>query len=243
MTTSARRVSDPPPLRSSKRAAAKSVGEVPPTDGRKGERKTAKRVPPVASKKNPRVAAAASESESEEKVPAPSTKRPKKTLVPAPEMSSMPDDPRATVTSRSSQPETVSARVEEAAGKPEALSLLEEQRALNTEVRQLRGLVGASEEAVAVRASVTVANTKGELPPAKVCYLTSGSSPESSKKAKGDYNPHKLTCWLRAACSGRLVLRQTSYRHLRRCLFRGHPMPRVFFLGRAAKRDYTVLVD
>ncbi|OWY90493.1 hypothetical protein PHMEG_00041359, partial [Phytophthora megakarya] len=127
----------------------------------------------------------------------------------------MPDDPRATATSSraegfdlnsfldsfqpgaalpaattcSSQPETVSARVEEAASTPEALSLLEELRALKTEVHQLRGLVGASEGAVAVRASVTVANTKGELPPAEVCYLTSGSFPESSKKAKGDYNP------------------------------------------------------
>ncbi|OWZ04800.1 hypothetical protein PHMEG_00023238 [Phytophthora megakarya] len=214
--TSARRVSDPPPLRSSNRAAVKSVVEVPPTDGRKGKRKTAKRVPPVASKKSPRVDTAASESESEEKAPLLRLKR-QKTLVPAPEMSSMHDDPRSTVTSsrakgfnlnsflvsflpgvgvpaittRSSQPETVSARVEEAASTPGALSLLEELRALKTEVHQLRGLVGASEGVVAVRASVTVTNTKGELPPAEVCYLTSGSFPEGSKKAKVDYNPPK----------------------------------------------------
>ncbi|OWZ18843.1 hypothetical protein PHMEG_0007009 [Phytophthora megakarya] len=206
--TSARRVSDLPPLHSSKRAAAKSVGEVPPTDGRKGKRKTAKRVPPVASKKRPRVATAVSESEREEKTPAPTTKRPKKTLVPATEMSSMPDDPRATVTSSraegfglnsfldsfqpvaavpatttcSSQPETVSARVEEAASTPEALSLLEELRALNTEVHQHRVLVGASEGAVAVCASVTVANTKGELPPTEL---------PGKFKAKGDYNPRQ----------------------------------------------------
>ncbi|ETM30473.1 hypothetical protein L914_21852 [Phytophthora nicotianae] len=32
-------------------------------------------------------------------------------------------------------------------------------------------------------------NTKGELPPPEVRFLTCGSFPESSKKSKGEYNP------------------------------------------------------
>ncbi|OWZ11697.1 hypothetical protein PHMEG_00015242 [Phytophthora megakarya] len=192
--TSVRRVSDPPPLRSSNPVAVKSVGE----------EENSEACSPSGVEEEPRVPAAASASESEEKAPVPTITRLKKTQVPAPEMPSMPDDLRATVTSSrkerfdlhsfldlfqpgaavgastvcSSPLETGSARVEEPASTPEALSLIEELRASKTEVHQLRGFVGAPEGPVAVSASATVANTKSELPPAEVFYLTSGKFKE-----------------------------------------------------------------
>ncbi|KAG6594274.1 Secreted protein [Phytophthora cinnamomi] len=38
-------------------------------------------------------------------------------------------------------------------------------------------------------AAPTSLNSKGEMPPAEVCYLTTASFPDGAKKAKGDYNP------------------------------------------------------
>ncbi|OWZ15057.1 LOW QUALITY PROTEIN: hypothetical protein PHMEG_00011365 [Phytophthora megakarya] len=210
--TITRRVSDPP-LRSSKPVAAKSVGEALTTDGRKGRGRQR-----MALKKSPHVAAAASVSESEEKAPAPTTERPKKTPVPAPEVvvtssraegfdlnsfldSFQPGVAVGASTACSSPQETGSTRVKEPVSTPEVLRLIEELRAPKMEVHQLRGFVGASEGPVAVSASATVENTKGELPPAEVFYWTSGSFPDSSKKAKGATIPHKPTCRLRAAKS------------------------------------------
>ncbi|KAG6968508.1 hypothetical protein JG688_00005773 [Phytophthora aleatoria] len=69
--------------------------------------------------------------------------------------------------------------------------------ALKAEVQQIRALVAhqtPAESSIAAYArgavtSVTSPNAKGEIPPAELCYLTTASFPEGAKKAKGDYNP------------------------------------------------------
>ncbi|GMF44684.1 unnamed protein product [Phytophthora fragariaefolia] len=61
-----------------------------------------------------------------------------------------------------------------------------------SEVQRLRGLLAIPTvhvDSVRDRGVVTAPNTNGELPPREVCYVTSASYPEGSKKAKEDYNP------------------------------------------------------
>ncbi|GMF21046.1 unnamed protein product [Phytophthora fragariaefolia] len=72
-------------------------------------------------------------------------------------------------------------------------------QALQDEVARLRALLvrhetpptaaTATPELNARPSTVTMPNTKGELPPTELCYLTTSSFPEGAKKAKGDYNP------------------------------------------------------
>ncbi|KAE8962884.1 hypothetical protein PR001_g29557 [Phytophthora rubi] len=72
-------------------------------------------------------------------------------------------------------------------------------QALQAEVERLRALVAGQGLAQLPVSSIpfphanssapTAPNSKGELPPAEVRYLTTASFPEGAKRAKGDYNP------------------------------------------------------
>ncbi|POM60419.1 hypothetical protein PHPALM_30735 [Phytophthora palmivora] len=101
--TSARRVSDPPPLRSSKRATPKPAVESAQVEGRKGKKKTTKRVPPSVARRTTRDAALSADSDCEEKAPAPIAKKAKTSLTsPSPVPKSTPA-PRGTVISSRGQ--------------------------------------------------------------------------------------------------------------------------------------------
>ncbi|OWZ04151.1 hypothetical protein PHMEG_00023997 [Phytophthora megakarya] len=68
--------------------------------------------------------------------------------------------------------------------------------ALKAEESRLRGLLAQTSSSFGDDPSSSIGtapNTKGDLPPSDVCYLTSASFPEGAKKAKGDYNPQRLT--------------------------------------------------
>ncbi|ETL49956.1 hypothetical protein L916_00741 [Phytophthora nicotianae] len=77
--------------------------------------------------------------------------------------------------------------------------VMAELRALREEISRLRMLQGQGEPRWGPAASApllevptsagTAPNTKGELPPPEVRFLTCGSFPEISKKSKGEYNP------------------------------------------------------
>ncbi|KAE8974739.1 hypothetical protein PR002_g25814 [Phytophthora rubi] len=72
-------------------------------------------------------------------------------------------------------------------------------QALQAEAERLRALVAGQGLAQLPVGSIsflhanpsapTAPNSKGELPPAEVRYLTTASFPEGAKRAKGDYNP------------------------------------------------------
>ncbi|KAG3089436.1 hypothetical protein PI125_g18016 [Phytophthora idaei] len=92
---------------------------------------------------------------------------------------------------------TAQSRTSAAAPDQVTVDMVAQLYALKAEVQQLRVLVAhqtPAESSIAAYArgavaSVTSPNAKGEIPPAELCYLTSASSPEGAKKAKGDYNP------------------------------------------------------
>ncbi|KAG6611546.1 Serine/threonine-protein kinase Nek2 [Phytophthora cinnamomi] len=72
-------------------------------------------------------------------------------------------------------------------------------QALQAEIERLRALVarqGVGQLPVVPApamhsspAAPTAPNSKGEMPPAEVCYLTTASFPDGAKKTKGDYHP------------------------------------------------------
>ncbi|POM64381.1 Hypothetical protein PHPALM_20090 [Phytophthora palmivora] len=219
--TSARRVSDPPPLRPSKRATPKPAVEGAQVKACKGKKMTTKCVPPSVARRATRAATQSADSDCEEKAPPPIAKMAKTTLTsPSPMPKSTPV-PRGTVISsrgqgfdlsefmESFQPGSATAtssadtgnalaqttpasrEVSDGQADGDSPSVLEELRALKADVLHLCGLVGAQGAiggSVLTRTAATAPNAKGELPPAEVCHLTTHSFPESSKKAKGDYN-------------------------------------------------------
>ncbi|KAE9030239.1 hypothetical protein PR002_g9940 [Phytophthora rubi] len=208
--TSARRTSDPPPLRSSKRASARSAPDMAPTKARKSKKKATKR--PTASaaasgaKPLTREAARDSDSDLEVKAAPPPAKKTRKTTAPsapAPAEVKRPAGPRSdqgfdlTTVMASFQPGRGGAGDGPSRGERDAPTagpgpdLALELQFLRDEVARLRGIVGAQgPHGDSTRLGITTdPNTRGELPPAELCQLTSASFPEGGKKAKGDYNP------------------------------------------------------
>jgi hypothetical protein len=129
-------------------------------------------------------------------------------------------------------------------------------------VARLRAVVASqavlhspSQVAGARRASVsspTAPNSKGELPPAEVCYLTTSSFPEGAKKAKGDYSPpqaHLLAASRMFRSLGTEAGKPLSamsfvlaMRELENAKFRMTPaVLMAIFIGRLGSRGLTVL--
>ncbi|KAE9065295.1 hypothetical protein PF010_g28262 [Phytophthora fragariae] len=218
-TASARRTSDPPPLRASKRAptaSSKAAAGETPAEARKGKKKPGKRAAAAAGggpapKKNTRELG--SDSEEETKRPTPASKKAVVAVSSAP-VETPPLLPPAKADrgfnletfmasfepgTASSGPApgvatppgiiSVESSVPDGQLKPDVLSEL---RLLKEEVLRLRGMVGRPSprvEYAATPSGLTAPNAKGELPPSELRYLTSSTFPEGSKKGKGDYNP------------------------------------------------------
>ncbi|KAG6580279.1 Secreted protein [Phytophthora cinnamomi] len=93
-------------------------------------------------------------------------------------------------------------------------------QALQAEIERLRALVarqGVGQLPVvpapamhASPAAPNAPNSKGEMTPADVCYLTTANFPDGAKKAKGTTILRKPTCWPRVVCSVPSARRQVQ---------------------------------
>ncbi|POM62108.1 hypothetical protein PHPALM_28774 [Phytophthora palmivora] len=199
--TSARGVSDPPPLRSSKHIIPKPAAEAAQVESRKGKKKTTKRVPPSVAKRATRTAAQSAESDCEEKVPPPIAKKAKTTLTsPSPIPKSTPAS-RGTVMSlrgqdvdlsefmESFQPGSATATSSVNTGDAPAQTTRHHAKYWAVKRMETHRAPKSDRWKRADTHCSTAPKAKGELPPAEVWRLTTHSFPESSKKGKGDYNP------------------------------------------------------
>ncbi|KAE9167507.1 hypothetical protein PF005_g28746 [Phytophthora fragariae] len=207
-TASARRTTEAAPLRTSKRATPKAVPGEAPADDSKARKKVAKRATVASSSGPPRKTAGDGDEDSgsdlEDKPPAPPAKRSRKATTSAKAKPAKaaaaakrpPALPRAVpeespMAQASASSEGVATQHDPAAG--------DQVQALQAEVERLRALVAGQGLAQLPVGSIpflhtnpsapTAPNSKGELPPAEVRYLTTASFPEGAKRAKGDYNP------------------------------------------------------
>ncbi|OWZ02688.1 hypothetical protein PHMEG_00025707, partial [Phytophthora megakarya] len=215
-STAARRTSNPPPLRTSKRGSGLAITGAALAEARKGKKKLTKRGAPAAATEASRKKATdvddhGSETDSVDKSALAPPKRAKKTPARAPAEETQPAptsfppqrpdrgfdlgafmasfEPGAS--SLEKTPALVSSQPAVSPIVDPDADVRSELRFLKDEVLRLRGLLSqdASTPRGFPRTVVTAPNAKGELPPNEVCFLTSSSFPESAKKAKGDYNP------------------------------------------------------
>ncbi|POM71553.1 Hypothetical protein PHPALM_11863, partial [Phytophthora palmivora] len=174
--TSARRTSDPPPLRASKRTSGKAVAGAAPADARKGKKRLTRQQTSAGGttpKKSAREASKDSEADLEEKPAPPAAKKAKKTT------------PEATSAPTTDMQGPSGSRAERGAGQgfnlDSFMASFASSRAraetLRDEAMRLRGVVAASrttvdDGAAAVTATATAPNARGEPPPPDLRYLT-----------------------------------------------------------------------
>ncbi|POM62390.1 hypothetical protein PHPALM_28465 [Phytophthora palmivora] len=173
-------------LREAKRTIPKPTAEAAQVEACKGKKTTTKRVPPSVAKRAKR----------RKKASHPATKKAKKTLILPPSMPTSTPTPRGTVISSRGLGFDLSEFME--SFQPGSTTLVSRKKS----ARETHRVYWKSCRAE-THCSHTP-NVKGELPPAEVSHRTTNNFPESSKKAKRDYNPRKNTCWSEAAYFGRL---------------------------------------
>ncbi|KAG6614662.1 Serine/threonine-protein kinase Nek2 [Phytophthora cinnamomi] len=204
----ARRTSDPAPLRTSKRATSKPASGEAVVDARTGKKKVWKRATVASTAGTPRKptgdSGRDSDSDLEDKPPAPPAKRPKRTVASAKtkQAKAVAVAKRPVATSRSGG----GFDLHEFMASFSPGTTVEESAATKDPAAQAcaitQGVVGQDDHAVPAQVQALQAeierllrrlplppNSKGEMPPAEVCYLTTASFPDGAKKAKGDYNP------------------------------------------------------
>ncbi|KAE9098349.1 hypothetical protein PF010_g15603 [Phytophthora fragariae] len=206
-TAPARRTTEAAPLRTSKRATPKAVPGEAPVDASTARKKDKPPAPPA---KRPRKATASAKAKPAKAAAA--VKRPSapprsdggfdlhefmasfspgtaREDIAAAEERAVPEETPMVQASASS--EGVATHHDTAVG--------DQVQALQAEVERLRALVAGQGLAQLPVGSIpflhanpsapTAPNSKGELPPVEVRYLTTASFPEGAKRAKGDYNP------------------------------------------------------
>ncbi|OWZ11096.1 hypothetical protein PHMEG_00015939 [Phytophthora megakarya] len=187
------RTSDPPPLRSSKRAPTKAVSGTALTEARKGKKKVVRRTNSgrAAFKKSARDVVM--DSDANEEAAPPASKKTKKarpsTRLPSTNETKCVEAPHQqgfdlTSFMASFEPDRASVQ---SAPVPSDHTTDAASPPSNSVPLQVNSAVTIADNMSS--SIVTAPNTKGALPPSEVCYLTSASFPEGAKNAKGDYNP------------------------------------------------------
>ncbi|KAF1773291.1 hypothetical protein GQ600_11285 [Phytophthora cactorum] len=181
---SARRTTEPAPLRPSKRLPAKLITGTALAEARKGKKTLIKRT-------------AAGSSAAPPKKPTGDGERASGDVKISRRIGSceaLGGDNEAPSCRHSSQAcadaetvPTAESRTSAAAPDQVTVDMAAQLYALKAEVQQLRALV--VHQTPAESSIAAYARGAGEIPPAELCYLTTASFPEGAKKAKGDYNP------------------------------------------------------
>ncbi|KAG6948836.1 hypothetical protein JG688_00014917 [Phytophthora aleatoria] len=207
-TTSARKTTGPPHLRTSKRAASRGVTSAAVIEARQGKTKATKSAPTsgevgTGRKKDVEGVDDLADQELDDKVAPPKSKRPKKSAAPteaATTMQLLPPNPDTASSSRQGfdlttfmlffEPGRGAASTSVLATDP---STAEDPRTIPTSATPaevMSELWVESNRWDGVPPGIVAAlNSEGELPPPDVRFLASASFPEDSKKTKGDYNP------------------------------------------------------